>query len=96
MPHELLATVFEPFKQADSEEGRGRGTGLGLAIAHRVATLHKGSIRALNRPGVGVDQPSGCTVEVALPFLSEQDWGPREGDLEGARAPATKGPQSRA
>lgn len=93
MPQELIATVFEPFKQADSEEGRGRGTGLGLAIAHRVATLHKGSIRALNRPGRGDDQPSGCTVEVALPFLSEQDWGPREGDLEGARPSVSNLPE---
>jgi signal transduction histidine kinase len=88
MPEALLATVFEPFKQADSEEGTGRGTGLGLAIAHRVTTLHKGSIRALNRPreeesGRSGEQ-AGCTVEVALPFLSEQDWGPLEGDLGGA------------
>jgi two-component system sensor histidine kinase CreC len=94
MPQELLATVFEPFKQADSEEGRGRGTGLGLAIAHRVATLHKGSIRALNRPGRGEGQPSGCTVEVALPFLSEQDWGPPEPGLEGPRLSATNGPKA--
>jgi|GEM_PF-2830112 len=94
MPEALLATVFEPFKQADSEEGTGRGTGLGLAIAHRVATLHKGSIQALNRPSGEGGGRAGCTVEVALPFLSEQDWGPMEGDLEGARPTASDGPQA--
>ncbi len=96
MPEALLSTVFEPFKQAESEEGTGRGTGLGLAIAHRVTTLHKGSIRALNRPCDGEiegrGEPAGCTVEVALPFLSEQDWGPLEGELRGARAPSAGGP----
>lgn len=90
MPQELLATVFEPFKQADSEQSR--GTGLGLAIAHRVATLHKGSIRAMNRPPRNEQGPGGCTVEVCVPFLSEQDWGPREGQLEGAPSAATNDP----
>jgi len=70
MPEELIATVFEPFKQGSAERGKGSGTGLGLAIAHKVATLHKGSIRAYNR----TDDRSGCTVEVRLPFLEEADW----------------------
>ena len=70
MPEELISTVFEPFKQADTERGTGRGTGLGLAIAHKVATLHKGSIRAFNR----TDDKTGCTVEVRMPFLVEDDW----------------------
>jgi len=68
MPADLIATVFQPFKQADSESGR--GTGLGLAIAHKVAELHHGSIRAFNR----VDGQSGCVLEVRLPFLVEGDW----------------------
>lgn len=84
MPQELIATVFEPFKQADAERTGGRGSGLGLAIAHRVATLHKGSIRALNRTG---PRP-GCTVEIQLPFLSEEDWGPVDAGLDGARRAA--------
>ncbi|MFT5731833.1 MAG: signal transduction histidine kinase, partial [Planctomycetota bacterium] len=70
MPEELIATVFEPFQQAASERHGNRGTGLGLAIAHKVCTLHKGSIRAFNR----VDGISGCVVEIRLPFLEEADW----------------------
>ncbi|MEM9378484.1 MAG: HAMP domain-containing sensor histidine kinase [Planctomycetota bacterium] len=92
MPQELIATVFEPFAQADSERGTGRGTGLGLAIAHKVATLHRGTIRAYNR----TDGRSGCTVEVQLPFLVAEDWSadrevtadlPVDGIGSGMRAP---------
>ena len=92
MPQELIATVFEPFAQADSERGTGRGTGLGLAIAHKVATLHRGTIRAYNR----TDGRPGCTVEVTLPVLVAEDWSadrevtadlPVEGIGSGMRAP---------
>ncbi len=70
MPEDLIATVFEPFKQAESEQTSGRGTGLGLAIAHKVSELHRGSIRAFNRG----DGQSGCVIQVRLPFLGEGDW----------------------
>lgn len=70
MPEDLIATVFQPFKQAESERGQGRGTGLGLAIAHKVSELHRGSIRAFNR----TDGLSGCVLEVRLPFLKDTDW----------------------
>ena len=70
MPDDLIATVFEPFQQAAAERHTNRGTGLGLAIAHRVCTLHKGSIRAFNR----TDGISGCVIEIRLPFLGEEDW----------------------
>ena len=70
MPDELIATVFEPFQQAATERHSNRGTGLGLAIAHKVCTLHKGTIRAFNR----TDGVSGCVIEIRLPFLEEEDW----------------------
>ncbi len=70
MPDELIATVFEPFQQAATERHSNRGTGLGLAIAHKICTLHKGSIRAFNR----TDGVSGCVIEIRLPFLEEEDW----------------------
>jgi two-component system sensor histidine kinase CpxA len=70
MPDELIATVFEPFQQAAAERHSNRGTGLGLAIAHKVCTLHKGTIRAFNR----TDGVSGCVIEIRLPFLEEGDW----------------------
>lgn len=70
MPEELIATVFEPFQQAAAERHSNRGTGLGLAIAHKICSLHKGSIRAFNR----TDGRSGCVIEIRLPFLEESDW----------------------
>ena len=70
MPDELIATVFEPFQQAATERHSNRGTGLGMAIAHRICTLHKGTIRAFNR----TDGVSGCVIEIRLPFLEEKDW----------------------
>ena len=70
MPDDLIATVFEPFQQAAAERHSSRGTGLGLAIAHKVCTLHKGTIRAFNR----TDGVSGCVIEIRLPFLEEEDW----------------------
>ena len=39
-------------------------------IAHKICTLHKGSMRAFNR----TDGSSGCVIEIRLPFLKEADW----------------------
>jgi len=41
--------VFEKFYRGKSEGVR--GAGLGLAICHAIATAHRGTIEALNRPG---------------------------------------------
>jgi two-component system, OmpR family, sensor histidine kinase KdpD len=43
--------VFEKFYRGKSEGVR--GAGLGLAICHAIATAHRGTIEALNRPGGG-------------------------------------------
>jgi two-component system sensor histidine kinase HydH len=42
--------VFEPFVTA-----RTRWVGLGLAITRRIAELHGGRARAVNRPGGGAE-----------------------------------------
>lgn len=52
---EHLASVFEPFWQADLTSRRQHGgTGLGLAIAREIALLHDGELWAINvEPGPG-------------------------------------------
>lgn len=56
------ASIFDEYKQADSERARRLGTGLGLAIARRLVTLHKGAI--------GVESEVGCgsRFKVLLPL----------------------------
>ena len=51
---DTLATVFDPFVQADTSPSRGYGgTGLGLAIGSRVVSLMGGEVGASSRPGIG-------------------------------------------
>ncbi len=56
VPDAFLERLFEPFFRV--EEARERehgGAGLGLAIAARTVAAHKGSIRAVNRQGGGLE-----------------------------------------
>lgn len=53
---EVLASIFEPFTQADSSTSRRYGgTGLGLAIARRLARAMGGDMRLESRKGRGSD-----------------------------------------
>jgi two-component system sensor histidine kinase CpxA len=64
---EDLAKIFEPFYRTDqSRDHRQDGQGIGLAITARVTELHRGSVRAANRPDGG--------LEVVLKFPI--DWLP--------------------
>lgn len=56
---EQLASLFEPFVQADPASGQGYG--LGLAIAKRAVIAHGGTIKAAN------GQEEGLTIIVWLP-----------------------------
>jgi signal transduction histidine kinase/CheY-like chemotaxis protein len=54
IPDERIATIFEPFEQADSSISRSfGGTGLGLTISARLAGLMGGRIWAESVPGAG-------------------------------------------
>jgi two-component system sensor histidine kinase CpxA len=62
---EDLTRIFEPFYRTDqSRDHRQDGQGIGLAITARVTELHRGSVRALNRPEGG--------LEVVLKFPLER------------------------
>jgi len=56
---EQLASLFEPFVQADTANGQGYG--LGLAIAKRAVIAHGGTIKAIN------GAVAGLTIIVWLP-----------------------------
>ena len=54
IPEEKLSEVFEPFKQADSGDGRScPGTGLGLAITANLVQLHGGKLTVSSTMGKG-------------------------------------------
>jgi signal transduction histidine kinase/DNA-binding NarL/FixJ family response regulator len=72
MSEDQLATLFEPFSQADASISRRfGGSGLGLALCHELAQLLGGSIDALSTPGVGsvftLDVPVGPDPDATLP-----------------------------
>jgi signal transduction histidine kinase len=63
VPPESLKDLFRPFFRVAAKQGRpGAGAGIGLAIAYHAVNLHRGAIRAINRPG------GGLTVDIRLPI----------------------------
>jgi two-component system phosphate regulon sensor histidine kinase PhoR len=64
IPDEDLSRVFERFYRVDKSRARDPGgTGLGLAIVKHLVELHKGSVRAENRP------EGGTRVVITLPVV---------------------------
>jgi signal transduction histidine kinase len=53
--------IFEPFYRPPGSRESGSGFGLGLALVRRIARLHAGEARCLERPG------GGTRLEVELP-----------------------------
>jgi len=63
VPPEALDHIFEAFyRVTEAREHKTGGTGLGLSIAQKIVIAHGGSIRALNRPGGGLD------IEIQFPL----------------------------
>jgi len=66
IPPQRLATIFDPFEQADSSISRSfGGTGLGLTICARLAGLMGGRIWAESLPGAGSTFHFTATFQVA-------------------------------
>jgi signal transduction histidine kinase len=62
IPKELLDTLFQPFRRAESASRRSSsGLGLGLYIVHEVVEAHGGTI------AVSSDEEQGTTFCVSLP-----------------------------
>jgi signal transduction histidine kinase len=71
MPPELIASLFQPFVQAQQSIDRPRGgLGLGLALASRLAALHGGSLEARSA-GAG----QGSELELVLPRIAAPQAG---------------------
>jgi two-component system, OmpR family, sensor histidine kinase CpxA len=67
VPEGELANIFTPFyRVSNSRSQETGGVGLGLAIAERIVRLHRGSIRALNRPD------GGLQVEIRFPRVFQR------------------------
>jgi two-component system sensor histidine kinase CpxA len=63
VPGEALEDLFTPFFRVADKQGRtSGGAGVGLAIAFHAVSLHRGTIRAVNR------SQGGLTVEIRLPI----------------------------
>jgi signal transduction histidine kinase/methylmalonyl-CoA mutase cobalamin-binding subunit len=77
---EAVAHLFERYWQGQFDSHPGQGLGLGLAIAHRIVSLHSGTIFAASE-GEG----RGATFTVRLP-LSDCVAGP----MQAGAAPSTR------
>ena len=64
MDKDTASRIFDKFYQGDTSHGAS-GNGLGMTIAHRIVTLHGGSIRVETAPG------KGTTFYVDLPNTSK-------------------------
>jgi two-component system, OmpR family, osmolarity sensor histidine kinase EnvZ len=55
IPESHLKKLLRPFERLDEARTNAGGSGLGLAIADRIAKLHKGQLKLINRPEGGLE-----------------------------------------
>lgn len=55
IPESHLEKLLRPFERLDTARTNAGGSGLGLAIAERIARLHHGSLKLINRPEGGLE-----------------------------------------
>jgi signal transduction histidine kinase/CheY-like chemotaxis protein len=85
-----LATIFQPFTQADSSHSRRfGGSGLGLAIAARVIEAMGGRVEVVSQPG------KGSTFSFTITAAVQPGATPRRSARSSGRMPAVTTPQPR-
>jgi signal transduction histidine kinase len=55
IPNDVVPSLLEPFRRANSRVGDAEGAGLGLAIVNAVATSHHGTVALHGRVGGGLE-----------------------------------------
>ncbi len=55
IPESHVEKLLRPFERLDTARTNAGGSGLGLAIADRIARLHHGSLKLINRPEGGLE-----------------------------------------
>ena len=55
IPNDVVLSLLEPFRRANSRVGDAGGSGLGLAIVNAVATSHRGTVALSGRIGGGLE-----------------------------------------
>jgi len=66
LPRDMLALIFEPFRQIRGVEQKGTGLGIGLSLSQRFVELHGGTIEAKSE-GLG----RGSEFVVSLPLVAD-------------------------
>jgi signal transduction histidine kinase len=86
---DMLASVFEPFTQADRSLDRSQGgLGIGLTLVRRLVEMHGGRVQVAS---AGPNQ--GSEFAVRLPLLAE--YHPAEAVTNGTQQPHAGGPRYR-
>ncbi len=93
MSPEFMKRMFEPFAQEhDGGRGESRGSGLGLSIAHQLAELMGGGIRAVSEEGKGTEMTLWLPFEISETMATEAEERKQSGsDDEAVLAARLKG-----